>query len=73
VEHRSALADRPPQSQAFDSDETVAAGMSQESRIRANIAAVLAIPAEAIDVSLHPTRRVVILLSPQEVSRLSGN
>ncbi len=73
VEHRSVLTDRAPQSQELDSDETVAAGMSQESRIKANIASMLGIPAETIDVSLHPTRRIMIFLSPQEVSRLSEN
>ncbi len=71
VEHRSALADRVPQSQELDSDEVVAAGMSRESRIKANIASILGIPAETIDVGLYPTARILIFLSPQEVTRLS--
>lgn len=73
VEHRSSLADRATISQEPDSDVDVAAGMSQESRIRANIASILGVPAETIDVALHPTRRVMIFLSPSEVTRLSGN
>lgn len=73
VEHRSALADRIVPSQESDSDEAVAAGMSQESRIKANIASMLGIPAETIDVELHSTRRITIFLSPLEVARLSEN
>lgn len=73
VEHRSALADRMSPSQESDSDEAVAAEMSQESRIKANIASILGIPAETIDVTLHPTRRIIIFLSPLEVTRLLEN
>ncbi len=71
VEHRSAIADRTVLSQEPDSDIDVAAGMSQESRIKANIASMLGIPAETIDVALSPTRRIIIFLSPSEVARLS--
>ena len=73
VEHRSTLSDRVISSQEPDSDVDVAAGMSQESRIRANIASILGIPAETIDVALYPTRTVMIFLSPSEVARLSEN
>ena len=73
VEHRSTLAGQSTQNQEPDSDVDVAAGMTQESRIRANIASMLGIPAETIDVALFPTRRVMIFLSPSEVARLSEN
>jgi hypothetical protein len=46
--------------------------MTQESRIKANIASMLGIPADTIDVALAPTRQIIIFLSPQEVTRLSG-
>jgi len=46
--------------------------MTQEARIKANIAAMLGVPADTVDVALHPARRVTIFLSPQEVTRLSG-
>lgn len=72
VERRTALADLVTTSQVFQSDEEVAAEMTQEARIRANVAALLSIPADTIDVALHPARRVTIFLSPQEVARLSG-
>ena len=71
-ERRSALADLASTSQAFQSDEEVAAEMTQEARIKANIAAMLGVPADTVDVALHPARRVTIFLSPQEVTRLSG-
>lgn len=73
VEHRSALTDRAISGQEPDSDVDIAAGMSQESRIKANIASMLGIPAETIDVALYPTRRITIFLSPSEVTRLSEN
>ena len=73
VEHRSALTDRAISVQEPDSDVDIAAGMSQESRIKANIASMLGIPAETIDVALYPTRRITIFLSPSEVTRLSEN
>lgn len=73
VEHRSTLGDRVISSREPDSDVDVAAGMSQESRIRANIASMLGVPAETIDVALFPTRTVTIFLSPSEVTRLSEN
>lgn len=73
VERRSVLADLVVKTQESDSDEAVAAGMTQESRIKANIASMLGIPADTIDVALHPTRQIIIFLSPQEVTRLSEN
>ena len=73
VERRSVLADIVPQSQESDSDEAIAAGMTQESRIKANIASMLGIPVDTIDISLHPTRQIIIFLSPQEAARLSEN
>lgn len=73
VEHRSSLADLVTQSQESDSDEAIAAGMTQESRLKANIASMLGIPVDTIDISLHPTRQIIIFLSPQEVARLSEN
>ena len=73
VERRSVLADLVPQSQESDSDEAIAAGMTQESRIKANIASMLGIPVDTIDISLHPTRQIIIFLSPQEAARLSEN
>ena len=72
LERRSALADQPMASQAFHSDEEIAAEMTQEARIRANVAAMLGIPADTIDVALNPSRRILIFLSAQEVARLSG-
>lgn len=72
IERRSALAELGAPSQAFQSDEEVAAEMTQEARIKANIAAMLGVPADTVDVSLHPARRVTIFLSSQEVTRLSG-
>lgn len=72
LERRSALADSASTSQAFTSDEDVAAEMTQEARIRANVAAMLGVPADTIDVALHPARRITIFLSSQEVARLSG-
>ena len=72
IERRSALADLAVTSQAFQSDEEVAAEMTQEARIKANIASMLGVPADTVDVALHPARRVTIFLSSQEVTRLSG-
>ena len=72
IDRRSALAEKQPVSQAFDSDQDVAAEMTQEARIRANVASLLGIPADTIEVTLNPTRRVSIFLSAQEVARLSG-
>jgi len=46
--------------------------MTQEARIKANIAAMLGVPIDTVDVSIHPARRVTIFLSPAEVARLSG-
>lgn len=72
LERRTALADSAPISQAFQSDEEVAAEMTQEARIKANVAAMLGVPADTVDVALHPARRITIFLSSQEVARLSG-
>jgi hypothetical protein len=72
LERRNALAEVAPASQAFHSDEDVAAEMTQEARIRANVAAMLGVPADTVDVALLPTRRITIFLSPAEVTRLSG-
>ena len=59
-------------SQAFQSDGDIALELTQEARIKANIAAMLGVPIDTVDVSLHPARRVTIFLSPSEVIRLSG-
>jgi len=72
LERRSALADMASISQAFHTDEDIAAEMTQEARIKANVAAMLGVPADTVDVDLHPARRITIFLSAQEVSRLSG-
>lgn len=72
IERRSALAELTVTSQAFDSDEDVAAELTTEARIRANVSSLLGVPADTIDVALHPAKRVTIFLSPQEVARLSG-
>jgi len=72
IQRRSALADLASTSQAFQSDADVAIEMTQEARIKANIAAMLGVPIDTVDVSLHPARRVTIFLSPAEVARLSG-
>jgi hypothetical protein len=72
VQRRSALAELAQPSQVFESDEDVAAEMTQEARIKANVASLLGIPADTIDVTMHPARRITIFLSPQEVTRLSG-
>lgn len=72
VQRRTALAEPALAGQAFPSDEEVAAELTQEARIRANVAGMLGIPADTIDVALLPTRRITIFLSAQEVARLSG-
>lgn len=72
LQRRSALAEHPVVSQVFHSDEDIAAELTQEARIRANVAAMLGVPADTIEVNLHPARRITIFLSAQEVARLSG-
>lgn len=72
VRRRTALAETTVASQVFESDEDVAAEMTQEARIKANVASLLGIPADTIDVAIHPARRITIFLSAQEVARLSG-
>ena len=72
LERRAALAELAPTNQISNTDEAVAAEMTQESRIKANIASLLGIPVDTIAVALGPTRQIVIFLSPQEVTRLSG-
>jgi len=72
LERRAALAGVAPTNQISNTDESIAAEMTQESRIKANIASMLGIPADTIDVALSPTRQIIIFLSPQEVTRLSG-
>lgn len=72
LERRAALAGVAPTNQISNTDESIAAEMTQESRIKANIASMLGIPADTIDVALAPTRQIIIFLSPQEVTRLSG-
>lgn len=71
LERRAELAELAPINQISNTDEAVAAEMTQESRIKANIASLLGIPADTIAVALGPTRQIVIFISPEEVTRLS--
>lgn len=68
---RASLAETALTSQAFQSDDEIAADMTVEARLRANISSLLGIPVDAIDITSQPNRRITIFVSQAEVTRLS--